>query len=249
MNRHLLFVLLLVLTATSVSAEDTTYTIESFLQVPWLSSPVVSPDGENVVWQKRWRDLEEDTYEREVWMSDAKGGNPRRVTYDDGVRGALGWRPDGALTYLANRGESTQVWVNPLDGTEPRAVTNLPDGVHAYWWSPDGTRLAVLAPPKEEGSDEEEGDDKADWIVHDRLEHPEEYDQLWIVPVGVDGPSDEDPVQLTFAPLYPSHAAWSPDGATLAVTYNERFSSLVCEEQRVGLIPADGGDLRLVSDP
>ena len=250
MNRHLLIALLLLVTAASVSAEDTTYTIDSFLQVPWLSSPVVSPDGESVVWQKRWRDLEEDTYKREVWMSTAKGGELRRVTYDDGVRGSLSWRPDGALSYLANRGESTQVWVNPLDGTEPRAVTDLPDGVHAYWWSPDGSRLAVLAPPKEEESDEDaEDEDKADWIVHDRLELPAEYDQVWIVPVGQNEPSDEDPVQLTEAPLYPSHIAWSPDGATLAITYNERFSSLICEEERVGLMSAEGGDLRLISDP
>lgn len=238
--------LLLVSAAAAPAAQP--FTLEDFLQVPVLSDPVVSPDGARVAWTHRQRDLEDDETRRSLWLADAAGGAPRRVTWDDGFRGGAAWRPDGALSYLAKRGEQVQVWVNPLDGTEARPVTDLPDGVHAYWWSPDGAHLAVLAPPAE-AEEEPEDDDRADWIVHDRLEHPEQYDQLWIVPVAKDGPSDAEPLQLTQAPLHPSHAAWSPDGAMLAVTYNERFSSLVCEEQRVGLIPAAGGELRRVSDP
>ncbi|MBK9305234.1 MAG: prolyl oligopeptidase family serine peptidase [bacterium] len=108
----------------------------------------------------------------------------------------------------------------------------------------------MLAPPAEAEADTAAADDdRADWTVMDRLEHPEDYEQLWVVAVARDGPAPAEPVQLTRAPLHPSHVAWSPDGATLALTYNERFSTLVDEEQRVGLIPADGGEIALVSDP
>ncbi len=245
--------------ATAAIAADSaadTFTLEAFLQVPTLTAPVVSPDGARVAYLKRWRDLDLDKSCREIWLAEVKGGAPRRVTFDEHVVGGLAWRPDGALSYLAKRGEQTQVWVNPLDGTEPRAVTDLPDGLSAYWWSPDGTRLAVLAAPAEAADDSTtagdtaaEDEDRADWTVLDRLDHPEEYDQLWIVTADRDGPAATEPLQLTRAPLYPSHVAWSPDGATLALTYNERFSTLVDEEQRVGLIPAAGGEIALVSDP
>lgn len=240
--------LLLVLAAAAAPAAEP-FTLEAFLEVPVLSAPVVSPDGGWVAWTRSARNLEEDTYERSLWLADADGGEPRRVTWDDGFRGGAAWRPDGALSYLAERGEHVQVWVNPLDGTEARPVTDLPEGVHAYWWSPDGSRLAVLAPPASPEEEEDADDDRADWIVRDRLEDPAEYDQLWVVPVDPDGPSDAEPLQITAAPLNIHHAAWSPDGGMLAVTYNERFSSLVCEEQRVGLVPATGGELRRISDP
>jgi len=226
------------------------FTLEAFLETPTLTAPAVSPDGKRVAYLKRWRDLAADKNRREIWLADVAGGEPRLVTYDEHVVGGVAWRPDGALSYLAKRGDHTQVWVNPLDGTEPRAVTDLPDGLIAYWWSPDGTRLAVLAAPAEaEGDSAAAEDDRADWTVLDRLEHPEQYDQLWVLAVERDGPATAAPVQLTQAPLHPSHAAWSPDGATLALTYNERFSTLVDEEQRVGLIPAAGGEITLVSDP
>ncbi len=234
--------------AVSAAADDDAFTVEAFLSVPTLSSPTVSPDGSYVTYVERRRDLEEDTYVRSLWMATARGGEPRRITYDDGFRGGVSWRPDGALSYLAGRGDDgTQVWINPLDGAEPRAVTDVDGGVHAYWWAPDGERMIVLAAPPV--ADDEPEDDRADWIVHDRLEHPEAYDQLFLVEVGTDGPVDTEPRQLTEAPLHPYHVAWSPDGTTLAVTYNELFSSLVDEEQRVGLLDLESGELESISDP
>ena len=106
----------------------------------------------------------------------------------------------------------------------------------------------MLAPPAEP-EDEAEADDRADWTVFDRLEHPEDFDQVWVVDVLPDGPADTEPRQLTEAPLNPQHLAWSPDGKTLALTYNPRFSGLVDEEQRVGLLDVEDGKLECVSDP
>ncbi len=45
------------------------------------------------------------------------------------------------------------------------------------------------------------------------------------------------------------HVAWSPDGQTLAVTYNPLFSGLVDEEQRVALVDVASGEWRDISDP
>ncbi len=247
MNRFapLVFVALAALCAPAAAAD---FDLEAFLQTPILASPALSPDGARVAYLARARDLEEDAYLYTLWVADVDGGEPLRITWDDARVSSPGWRPDGALSFLANRGETTQVWVNPLDGSEPRPVTDLPDGVHAYWWSPDGARLAVLAPPAAPEEDED-ADERADWTVFDRLEHPEDFDQVWVVDVRPDGPSDTEPRQLTEAPLNPQHLAWSPDGETLAVTYNPRFSGLVDEDQRVGLLCPESGDLELVSDP
>jgi dipeptidyl aminopeptidase/acylaminoacyl peptidase len=174
-----------------------------------------------------------------------------------------------------------QVWLNPLDGSEPRPITEIEAGVGAYWWAADGVHLAVLAEGEEREevapadetageqaeSSEEQAEDEADeaddaeaedeeesegdWEVFDRLEHPEEYPQVWIVTPTSEGPGEDDPRQLTFPPVNVLDAAFSPDGAKLAITYNPRFSGLVDEDQRVGIIDleADEPELIRISDP
>ena len=238
------------------AAEDV-LTLEAFLQIPTLNSPVVSPDGSLVAWRETRRDLEADQYITRLWLGEVKTLTTRQLSFIDGGTGSLAWRPDGALSFIRTHDDHAQVWINPLDGSEPRPVTDLPAGVSAYWWSPDGTMLAVLAEPgdideKEDTDAEEETDpadeDRADWTVFDRLEQPSEYHQLWVVEVGHDGPvENSEPRQLTSQPWYPSHAAWSPDGTTLAVTYNARFSSLVDEDQQIALIDVATGDTETIT--
>ncbi len=197
-------------------------------------------------------------------MCDLKSGTVSQLSFTDAGTGGLAWRPDGSLSFLRQHEEETQVWLNKLDGSEPRPVTAVPGGVSAYWWSPDGHFLAVLADPEEpeaEDTDDDEADDdptaaaiyevptdRHDWTVYDRLEKPDEYQQLWFV-AATDNDLEYEPRQLTFAPMHPYHVAWSPDGATLALTYNARFSSLIDEEQQIALLDLASGELETITGP
>ncbi|MFO7655407.1 MAG: S9 family peptidase [Candidatus Krumholzibacteriia bacterium] len=243
----------------AAGAETPVFTIAAFLEVPVLGAPAVSPDGKQVAYLWSRRDLGEDGRLVQLWLADVESGETRRLTFTDDAVRAVAWRPGGGVSYLRAAGDHQQVWWNPLDGAEPRPLTDLGGGVSAYWWSPEGRRLAVLAAPdaadladragesqpeqtEEAAADTGAGDDdRADWTVWDRLEQPDEFEQLWIVAVGDAGPDTAvAPSRITDPPLHPYHAAWHPDGQLLAVTYNERFSSLVDEEQRVALVAADG---------
>ena len=239
-------------------------TIPSFLEVPYLEHPVVSYDGYHVAYRRTQRSVADDDKTSKLWVADRDGDAPRQITFDDGV-GGVAWRPTGGLSYVTKRdGESSQVWLNPLDGSEPRAITAVEGGVHGYWWSPDGEWLAVFADPGESESEptcrtteseptcrttetEVETEEKGDFQVFDRLEQPDEFSQLWIVPAGIDGPSEGEARQLTFAPIHVRDLAWSPDGSSIALTYNERFSSLVDEEQRIGVVDVATGEMETVS--
>jgi len=256
----------------AVDTEGQAFTLARFLEVPTLISPAVSPDGSQVVWLKTRRSLAEDKRITRLWLGDVKEGTARQLTFLDGEVGGLAWRPDGSLSFLRTHEDDSQVWINPLDGSEPRPVTAVDGGVSAYWWSPDGRTLAVLADAADEEEPEDAGmesestnqsdavgdplavdiyeveDDRVDWTVFDRLEQPEDYPQLWLVAATEGGPaSDFTPRQMTFAPFYPYHVAWSPDGRTLAVTYNARFSSLVDEDQQVALIDVASGELEMIT--
>jgi dipeptidyl aminopeptidase/acylaminoacyl peptidase len=247
------------------AAEDTEFTLARFLEVPTLGGPIVSPDGEQVVWTTSRRNLEDDKRITRLWIGDVDKNETRQLTFIDAGTGARAWRPDGALSFVRTHDDAPQVWINPLDGSEPRPVTDVEGGVGAYWWSPDGKYLAILADPAEEEEAEEEdtGDedadplaaqiyevpeDRQDWEVRDRLEHPEEFQQVWIVAVGQNGPNtEEEPRQLTNSPWNPQHIAWSPDGKTLAVTFNPRFSGLVDEDQQIALVSVETGEAEVIS--
>lgn len=244
------------------------YSIADFLQTATFSAVAVAPDGAQVAWVRTSRDLDADKRWNELWLGDANGTWARRLTWSNEAVGGLAWRPDGALSYLRDVDGKPQVWINPLDGSEPRPVTTFAEKIQAYWWNPDGTWLAVLAPRGEDddapetdqaANGDDDGDDekntgkseRADWIVYDRLEQPKEYPQLWLVPAGTQStPANGDqPRRLSEPPFHVHHVHWSPDGGTLAVTYNPRFSSLVDEEQRVALVDVASSAWTDISDP
>ena len=247
----------------SLAADDKPdFTLARFLEVPTLYSVKVSPDGSKVAWLQSRRDLADDKRVTRLWMADLKDGQPRQMTFVDSGVGRIAWRPDGSLSFTRKHDDDYQVWINPLDGSEPRPVTDHEGGVGAYWWSPDGKYLAVLADPAEPEAEEgdEESDeldpmdaqvyeveeDRQDWTVWDRIELPGEYQQLWII-AATDADHDFEPRQLTASPLHPYHAAWAPDGKTLALTFNARFSSLVDEEQQIGLVDVATGEMEVLT--
>jgi dipeptidyl aminopeptidase/acylaminoacyl peptidase len=229
------------------------FTLEDFLTIPTLGSIAVSPDGQQVAWTRSHRDLAADRRRTELWLAGPDELPARRLTWQDEGAGGLAWRPDGSLSFRRPVDGTPQVWINPLDGSEPRPVTDFAEGVGAFWWSPDGAWIAVLAPAEEDTTADVTAAEaeRADWVVRDRLEDPATYPQLWLVPAGAQTTPGDDRIarRLSDPPVYAHHVAWSPDGATLAVTYNPRFSSLVDEEQRVALVDVASGQWTDISDP
>jgi len=265
-RRLILVCALLVVAAVAIAEEASEFTLARFLEVPTFNSAVISPDGSQVAWRESRRILADDSRETFLYLGDVKSGETRQLSFTDASTGGLAWRPDGSLSFRRSHDGDSQVWINPLDGSEPRPITAFEGGVGAYWWSPDGQYLAVLADPadlddldEEDTVDEELDDptgaeiyevpaDRHDWTVYDRLEHPEDYQQLWLI-AATDFDADFEPRQLTNAPMHPYHVAWSPDGLSLALTYNARFSSLVDEEQQLGLIDVATGEMETITGP
>ncbi len=272
-----LFLLSLISLAAISSAETESqeFTLTKFLEIPTLNSPVVSPDGTQVAWRHTYRDLEGDTRITRLWLGQVKTGEARQLTFTEGGTGALAWRPnttgkETALSFIRAHDDAAQVWVNPLDGSEPRPVTAVEGGVSAYWWSPDGKSMIVLADPLDEDADSEEaedqeGDEEAetkpdpknlgnipeedmDFTVFNRLEQPQDYQQLFLITVGENSPDEDmEPIQLTANPLNPSHVSWSPDAKTIAITINTRFSGLVDEDQVVALIDLASREMEIIT--
>ena len=59
-------------------------------------------------------------------MKDLQGGQPVRITDDQGMDVAPVWSPDGQyIAFLSNRGDEWGIWVVDSSGGTPRRVLKL----------------------------------------------------------------------------------------------------------------------------
>ena len=188
----------------------------SEIHVP--SDPRLSPDGTRVAYVVSTPNLEEDRYDRVIWV---EGGQFTAGPGDSSPR----WSPDGSgLAFLRSiDGSTAQVAIIPADGGDSRTVTDFELSVEALEWSPDGERLVVVAVtygdewadldddersrrPRRINSVPYRFDTRAGGWTHDRKRH------LWLV----DANGDEEPRCLTPGEFDEDSPAWAPNGSHVA---------------------------------
>jgi WD40-like Beta Propeller Repeat/Bacterial Ig-like domain (group 2) len=83
----------------------------------------------------------------DLYLMDADGGNPRRLTTDPGNEGQPSWTPDGTrIVYAATpKGGQPQLYALRPDGNPLRALTASPGGNHSAAASADGRTLAFVS--------------------------------------------------------------------------------------------------------
>jgi hypothetical protein len=100
--------------------------------------PSWSPDGSRIAF------VSDRSGNRDIWVMDDDGKNPRNLTNEASNDFDPAWSPDGSLiAYASNREDGLQIWVIPAEGGEPRRVTRaaaMTDQDPA--WSPDGKFVA-----------------------------------------------------------------------------------------------------------
>ncbi|MDE0300639.1 MAG: hypothetical protein OXN17_18540 [Candidatus Poribacteria bacterium] len=89
--------------------------------------PSWSPDGKRIVYTNG-----------QLYVIDAEGGNPKRLTKDFVHKRLPSWSPDGRS--IAFDGNS-MIWVVDSDGDNPRQLTKSASNTHPTW-SPDSELIA-----------------------------------------------------------------------------------------------------------
>jgi uncharacterized protein YjdB len=92
----------------------------------------------------------------EIFVADADGRNPVRLTSDPALDMQPVWTPDGQnLIFVSARSGVRQLYVMRADGSEVRPLTALPGGAEEPALSPDGKVVAFTGYPagREEQSD------------------------------------------------------------------------------------------------
>ncbi|MFN8652062.1 MAG: Ig-like domain-containing protein [Gemmatimonadales bacterium] len=84
----------------------------------------------------------------DIFVADADGRNPVRLTTDPAADHQPAWTPDGKrIVFVSGRSGSRQLYVMNADGSEARPLTAIPGGVDQPSVSPDGATVAFAGYP------------------------------------------------------------------------------------------------------
>jgi len=152
--------------------------------------PDWSPDGTQLVFITARHDpnptgcFRDCSYE--IYVMNADGSNPRRLTDTPANELHPVWSPDGSqIAFASARDGNNEIYVMDSDGSNARRLTDTEAGEMHPTWSPDGSRIAFNS------------DRDGNWEIY---------------VIDADG---SNPRRLTDSPAWDLFPDWSPDGTEI----------------------------------
>ncbi len=199
---------------TRALQETRPVTVEDVLAFRSLDDVAVSPDGSRVAYVVSERDFEENQVDTDVWVVDADGDEPVRLTRNPGSDSDPTWSPDGSwIAFRSDRGEEPQIYGIFPDGGEPWQVTDFETGVGDFRFAPDGDRIGFLASPPRSEADEELEERRGRPMVRDSA-YADEWTHLWVAPLEERKAGRAE--ASTPDTLHVQGFVWAPNGRGLA---------------------------------
>ncbi|MCH1417241.1 MAG: S9 family peptidase, partial [Flavobacteriaceae bacterium] len=123
--------------------EKARLSLEHYKNYEWTSNPMLSPDGEQILYSRTWINLTDDKRETDLWIMNSDGTSNR--FFSKGSNGI--WSPDGSKIAFTKEGEpnGTQIFVKHMGiQSEPTQITKLEKSPSSMEWSPDGKYIAFI---------------------------------------------------------------------------------------------------------
>jgi len=116
---------------------------ESFWDIQSVSNPLISPDGEYVIFTKKFIDKKNDKHVTEHWIMESNGSNKRFFVKGSNPK----WSPSSKKVAYVKEDENgkSQIYVKNLSNESVTKITNFKDNVEDFSWSPDGEYFAFAA--------------------------------------------------------------------------------------------------------
>lgn len=112
----------------------------------WADSPVLSPDGSKLIYERQFFDHMKDVRRSNLWMLDSATGAAQPVTTGSVNDGQVAWSPDGQrIAYVSRDNGKAQIYVRWLATGATARISQLEFGPSNLAWSRDGRTLAYTA--------------------------------------------------------------------------------------------------------
>jgi len=125
----------------SQSGNSRHLSLEDYFEIESVSSPQISPSGDQVIYTRRWINKYEDRSQSDLWTMGPDGKNNRYLM--EGSNPV--WSPDGKRIAFVKQGEprGTQIFVKYIDIEGPATqLTRLDKSPSGIQWSPDGKYIS-----------------------------------------------------------------------------------------------------------
>jgi dipeptidyl aminopeptidase/acylaminoacyl peptidase len=248
------------------------FTFEDMMALKRIGGPVVSPNGQWVLYTAVTVELASNTRNSHIWLVPVAGGPERQITFDPAGESGPRWSPDGKkFLFVSSHGGSQQVYTIDFNAEEGRPasaakqITNISTEADGAIWSPDGKHIVFTSEVYpgcgddtcNKSGDEARANSKAKGMVFTKLlyRHWNHYtsfkrSHLFVVPSEggtakdlTRGEHDVPPFSLGGQDNY----AISPDGQEVAFTSNYDEVEAASTNNDIFVVPITGGEPKKLS--
>ncbi len=232
------FILIILYSVSVLSAQDMDKpTIDDILSVKTMGDLQLSPDRRQLAFRLTTPLLDENRYQRDIYVMEVASGNVRQMTTNDASDYGPVWSPDGkSIVFISTRQNGAQLWKLNMDGGEAQQLTDLPQGAGHPVFSRDGGKIAFLATEMEYFPPQ-------DQEVYTALEDRGSYNRIWVLDLAT-----KETEMITRQPYLFLDMDWSPDGTQLAVAFDTVGTDAVSEDHYVGLLDVENGELEFLTE-
>ena len=217
---------------TEVKIEDRHYSVDVLEAFGRVTSPVVSPDGQKIIYSVSYESVEQNKSNNDLYLMNADGSDKKRLTRTPGSEGNAAWIDGGnKIAYIAAKDGVRQIWVMNADGTGAKCISSIENGVEGFSFSPDEKKIVIISEVKYQRTAEDVYPDlpKSTGRIIDDMMYKHWNEWVTAIPhpflADFDGNSVSNVVDLLVdepyeAPMKPfggiESLAWSPDSKKLA---------------------------------
>lgn len=215
------------------NAQNSTAILEPMdvFELEFVSHPQISPDGQQVIYARNFKDIMTDRNLSNLWMVKTDGTQHHPLTTGNQKDSSPLWLADGkGMLYVSNRDGKAQLYRRWLDSGAEAKLTNLQSSPNNLTLSPDGNWIAftMAMPAKDSSLIQLPSPPKgATWAAAPKYISTVKYradgagflknafQQIFIL--SLDGGT---PRQLTDEPLHHGDLEWSKDGQSILFSTN-----------------------------
>ena len=149
--RYLFFLGFIILSQSFSIADENqnTFSARDVFQLEYANDPRISPDGRDIVYERRSNDIMTDSTRSNIWSIKSDGTQNRPLISDITHVTSPRWSPTAdRIAYLRSESDGTEIMVRWMDTGQTARLSKLRNSPSSLTWSPNGKWLAYTAPVK-----------------------------------------------------------------------------------------------------